>query len=140
MYYVFVFVYDVLYVMFIFILLGMWFFHCHIDWHMTMGMALVLDVESETVERYPVDMPLCGDALAEDVYREASASDSDSNSGSFTTSEVVGVAVGVFVAALIVVSGGFYIYLRKIGGGSHHLAGVTSSSPMQMQENEDRNL
>lgn len=102
-----------------------------------MGMGLVLDVESETVDRYPEDMPLCGDAVAEDVYREDSSSDSEDGGGSFTSSEVMGIAFGVFFAALIVVAIGFYIYLTKTTVGRHQMA--SDSTPMHMQ-NEDRNL
>lgn len=80
-----------------------------------MGMALVLDVESETVERYPQDMPLCGKAMTADVYRKDSASSSD-----YTAEEVAGVAVGVFFGTLIVVAGGVYVYLKKTNAASRH--------------------
>eukprot|EP01032_Pedospumella_encystans_P011485 gene11485-13351_t len=41
---------------------GMWLFHCHIGWHMEMGMALVFDEASELVSPPPADYGMCGAA------------------------------------------------------------------------------
>jgi len=41
---------------------GMWLFHCHIGWHMEMGMALVFDESSELVPPPPSDYGMCGAA------------------------------------------------------------------------------
>jgi len=42
----------------------MWLFHCHIGWHMEMGMALVFDESSELVSPPPSDYEVCGAASA----------------------------------------------------------------------------
>jgi len=39
---------------------GMHLFHCHIDWHMVMGMGMVFDVASEAAGSPPADYGLCG--------------------------------------------------------------------------------
>jgi len=41
---------------------GMWLFHCHIGWHMEMGMAVVFDEASELVSPPPADYGMCGAA------------------------------------------------------------------------------
>jgi hypothetical protein len=100
-----------------------------------MGMGLVLDVESETIERYPEDMPLCGDAIASDAYREA-----DSDSTSYSSGEVAGIAVGTFFVTLIIAAGGFYIFLTRnsvAARSRHEMTEITADSPMQ---NENRDL
>jgi L-ascorbate oxidase len=44
---------------------GMWLFHCHVDWHMEMGMGIVIDVDSETIRSGPPPgYHLCGDVYA----------------------------------------------------------------------------
>ena len=40
----------------------MWLFHCHIGWHMEMGMALVFDESSELAPAPPGDYGMCGAA------------------------------------------------------------------------------
>eukprot|EP01032_Pedospumella_encystans_P011483 gene11483-13349_t len=41
---------------------GMWLFHCHIGWHMEMGMALVFDEASEMIPPPSADYGMCGAA------------------------------------------------------------------------------
>jgi hypothetical protein len=124
----------------------MWFFHCHIDWHMTMGMGLVFDVESETVERYPEDMPLCGDAVTADVYRKDSSGggqeEEEAAAAGFSSGEVAGVALGTSFVSLIVAAGGVYVYMYVFvasnkGGEARHQVAEMTDSPLQ---NEDRHL
>ena len=39
------------------LLIGIWLFHCHISWHLTIGMATVLDTASETLWKRGVKLP-----------------------------------------------------------------------------------
>lgn len=43
-------------------LIGFWLFHCHIEFHSEVGMAMILKVgEKEDFKRAPDDFPRCGD-------------------------------------------------------------------------------
>lgn len=43
------------------LLLGYWLFHCHIDFHVEVGMALVFKFgENEDMPPTPVNFPTCG--------------------------------------------------------------------------------
>lgn len=46
------------------ILSGVWLFHCHIDTHLTWGLAMAFEVENgvgelQTLEPPPADLPRC---------------------------------------------------------------------------------
>jgi hypothetical protein len=115
----------------------MWFFLCHIDWHMTMGMGMVLDVESETVEQYPADMPLCGEAVSFDVLRNGRSED---DNDSFTHHDVVVIVVTTFLVTIATVAVVFLAHKHftksSAKNSGHRMADITDS-PLQ---NEDRHL
>ncbi len=40
---------------------GFWLLHCHIDWHMEIGMSLIVQVgEPSEMQKVPRDFPKCG--------------------------------------------------------------------------------
>ncbi|CEM04768.1 unnamed protein product [Vitrella brassicaformis CCMP3155] len=39
---------------------GMWLFHCHIDWHLAMGMGFTFSVQPELVQPPPKEFDMCG--------------------------------------------------------------------------------
>lgn len=47
---------------------GWWLFHCHFDWHLTTGMALILQVgESHQMTKPPKNFPRCNDFTFEEI-------------------------------------------------------------------------
>eukprot|EP01035_Chromulina_nebulosa_P020574 gene20574-26680_t len=55
---------------------GMWLFHCHIDWHLVLGMAIVFNVSTNRLWNeieLPLDYSTCG--ISSSVYTSTSASD-----------------------------------------------------------------
>lgn len=118
---------------------GMWFFHCHVDWHSSMGMGVVFDVESEAVERYPADMALCGEAIARDVYRSDTAASNSNEGESFSESQILGVAFGCFFGALACVALAFVgrFYFAKYSPGSGLLS--VKGAPV-VRDDDNHNL
>lgn len=85
----------------------MWLFHCHIDWHMVMGMAVVFDVASETIGKYPNDYPLCGSAVkraAEDAELCKSQLESETYSDNDEVYEYGNLGFGGVIAVCVVVT------------------------------------
>jgi hypothetical protein len=84
----------------------MWLFHCHIDWHIVMGMSVVFDVASERVGKYPIDYPLCGSAVqraavdAESCKSQLGADDASDDSERTTLGLAGVVAVSVLVTCV----------------------------------------
>lgn len=43
---------------------GYWIFHCHMDWHLSIGMSVMIQVgEVHEMRRPPDDFPRCGDYM-----------------------------------------------------------------------------
>ena len=40
---------------------GLWFYHCHIQWHQQEGMGLVFVVAPEQIPPPPADLPVCAE-------------------------------------------------------------------------------
>lgn len=108
---------------------GMWFFHCHVDWHIGMGMGLVIDVESETVTKYPRDIPLCGKSITQDTYREGNLD----SSKEFSTMDVVGIALGCTVVTLLLSTASMLMYTRN-DRRHKELTMQATASPFQNEE------
>lgn len=85
-----------------------------------MGMGVVLDVESEKVEKYPSDMPVCGEAFASDVYRK----DTDDVDESFSFGEIMMIVMAVIAAVIVVL---IFLYKYLSTKGSNPMAGLANS-------------
>ena len=40
---------------------GLWFYHCHIQWHQQEGMGLVFAVAPDQISPPPADLPVCAE-------------------------------------------------------------------------------
>lgn len=40
---------------------GLWFYHCHIQWHQQEGMGLVFAVAIDQISAPPADLPVCAE-------------------------------------------------------------------------------
>lgn len=57
---------------------GYWFFHCHIDFHAAIGMALVFKVgENYDIPPVPKNFPTCGNFMPEDDYLTQTSNEVD---------------------------------------------------------------
>ena len=99
-----------------------------------MGMGLVLDVESESIEQYPDDMPLCGEAIVGDSYR----SDGGENEPiySFSSLELAGTLLAVALGTLIISFGTIFAYITwsRKNGDNLPLAQETEMTDSPLQE------
>ena len=81
---------------------GMHLFHCHIDWHMVMGMGMVFDIASEAAGVPPADYELCGNVNPRAFSTIDARKRGDTHSsGTFTdTKNAVLIASTLCLAAL----------------------------------------
>lgn len=62
-------------------ILGFWIMHCHLETHMNMGMAVVLQVgEPDEMPNYPQNFPKCSNFLVKSDKNPASESDDSGSS------------------------------------------------------------
>jgi len=76
---------------------GTWLFHCHVDWHVEMGMAVVFEVAPTKIPAPPKMTPVCGAVPFVQGYPQAPCS-----SGAMMTAtySVALLLLGVFLAFL----------------------------------------
>jgi hypothetical protein len=91
---------------------GMWMMHCHIDWHMTLGMALVFDVDSASLRNttLPTDTALCGAVKSFATVKTTTTATSSTSTGDSSTSSerrryLILVTVIPIVGGLLVLGG-----------------------------------
>jgi len=84
---------------------GMWLFHCHIDWHVEMGMGFAFDISSEKSPPPPLDYQFCGSVFPSSFTASttpliASSSNSDWRIGKNSLAVVVVLFLFLFIAYL----------------------------------------
>lgn len=99
--------------------LGTWIFHCHIEWHISMGMSIVFDVESEklwnnkpkkAVEDAVKEIGYCG-FINPDTEPEMASSPYEENDMTSTKQMIVMIATGSFISLVIIAC--VYWYVRS---------------------------
>jgi L-ascorbate oxidase len=97
---------------------GMWLFHCHISWHMSIGMQFLLDIASEMLWRHrnlrlPVDYGTCGRVTAQTTKPSYIQSETEtSKECSDSTGVIIGTTFGSFIAGLAAAYMIFYFYYK----------------------------
>lgn len=87
---------------------GIWPMHCHIDWHLSLGMGVIFDVASERVANQEVKPQTCGvitDSTPLPLARQAlssSSSNKDQMKQQFSTGELSALVICVFAGGLLV--------------------------------------
>jgi hypothetical protein len=113
-------------------LIGYWLFHCHVGWHMEMGMSVAFNEASELVGAPPADYGMCGadgtygawaallaaQQAEVDIIPSSFSSGSDQDSKAFTIT--VSLLAVVFFA-LLVLAAGFWLASRKWKGLFHRV-------------------
>lgn len=102
---------------------GPWLFHCHVEWHMMMGMALLYSVEPyESMVSPPRDLPVCSETYG-------SLRRTISNSSSSSTAGIVVVSIGAFVSGVLI--GALVMFLIAFFRNEKLMALATNSIQMQ---------
>jgi len=118
---------------------GLWAFHCHIDWHMTIGMATVFDVSSSqlwtssasggdsngSTAVLPVDYGTCGFINSRTVNPRVNSAPSDSgaNDGSSSNSSVQTVILSLSGFTVLIIFTNLFsfvvgaVLMDRLGGG-----------------------
>jgi len=101
--------------------LGTWIFHCHIEWHISMGMSIVFDVDSEklwekaSVEANAKDgvekIGYCGFINPDTKPEQASSSSYEENDMTSTKQMIVMIAAGLIISLVIFTC--VYWYVRS---------------------------
>lgn len=95
--------------------------HCHVGWHMEMGMAVVFDEASELVGAPPADYGMCGVDSEYSTYTAlaASVSSDTSNDEQFEESSEFSILVSVLAVLFVLVVValvGLWLSRRKLHG------------------------
>jgi hypothetical protein len=100
--------------------LGTWIFHCHIEWHISMSMSIVFDVDSEKLWKEASDKDNAEDGVKKigycgfinpDTKPEQASSSYEENGMTSTKQMIVMIATGSFISLFIIAC--VYWYVRS---------------------------
>ncbi|CAG5118317.1 unnamed protein product, partial [Candidula unifasciata] len=98
---------------------GFWFFHCHIEFHAELGMAMILqEGQGREIPRPPKGFPTCGSWTPHHVKtvlvkEQQGAADAETSTGSYGT--ILGVLIGVIGSAVIIIVVLFLVFRGRCG-------------------------